>query len=99
MGVFDIEDIGKNSCKYKFITHLFSFDFVDIKILIQFFITIGKAVVKDARKCTTFRECIRNEAYPEFSEKINLGKRKDVFEFHVESVGMYSPEDIVFQSL
>jgi len=54
-------------------------------------------VVKDARKCTTCRECIRNdEQYSGFSQKVNLGKRKDVFEFHVESVGMYSPEDIVF---
>lgn len=70
MGVFDIEDIGNNSCK---------------------------AVVKDARKCTTCRECIRNDdKYSGFSQKVNLGKRKDVFEFHVESVGMYSPEDIVF---
>ncbi len=61
------------------------------------YIPIGKAVVKDARKCTTCRECIRNdEEYKGFSEKVNLGKRKDVFEFHVESVGMYSPEDIVF---
>lgn len=59
-----------------------------------------QAVVKDARKCTTCRECIRNtDEYSGFNQKVNLGKRKDVFEFHVESVGMYKPEDIVFQSL
>lgn len=62
--------------------------------------SIGKAVVKNVRNCTTCRECIRNtDEYAGFKEKVNLGKRKDVFEFHVESVGMYSPEDIVFQSL
>jgi len=47
-----------------------------------------QAVVADPRKCTTCRECIRHE---KFADKVNLGKLKDVFEFHVESVGMYSP--------
>jgi hypothetical protein len=28
-----------------------------------------------------------------------VGKRKDVFEFHVESLGVYTPQDIVIRSL
>jgi DNA-directed RNA polymerase I and III subunit RPAC1 len=48
------------------------------------------AVVKDGGvKCTACRECIRHE---KFSDKISVGKRKDVFEFTVESVGVYKPE-------
>jgi DNA-directed RNA polymerases I and III subunit RPAC1 len=63
-------------------------------------ISIGRAFVKNERNCTTCRECIRNtDDYAGFKDKVNLGKKKDRFEFHVESVGMYSPEDIVFQSL
>ena len=54
---------------------------------------IGTAFVKDQRKCTTCRECLRHEP---FASKIDLGKRKDVIEFHVESVGMFKPQDIVF---
>ena len=30
---------------------------------------------------------------------MNLGKRKDVFEFHVESVGIYPPEEIVRRAI
>jgi DNA-directed RNA polymerase I and III subunit RPAC1 len=48
------------------------------------------------RKCTTCRECIRPE---KFKERIELGKLKDRFEFHVESVGMYKPQDIVIEAL
>jgi DNA-directed RNA polymerases I and III subunit RPAC1 len=54
------------------------------------------ARVKNGEACTTCRECIRHE---KFADKIDLGKRKDVFEFHVESVGMYPPEEIVRRSL
>lgn len=54
------------------------------------------AVVGDQRKCTTCRECIRHE---KFADKVNLGKRKDVFEFHVETLGQYKPQEIVLQSL
>ena len=64
MGVFDIEDIGKER----------------------------KAIVKNSRNCTTCRECLR---HGELSDKIDLGKLKDVFEFTVESLGMYKPEEIV----
>ncbi len=53
-------------------------------------------MVGNSRKCTTCRECIRPE---KFREKIDLGKIKDRFEFHVESVGIYSPQDIVTEAL
>ena len=56
---------------------------------------IATATVKNGRNCTTCRECIRHE---KFASKVNLGKRKDVFEFHVESLGMYKPQDIVLQA-
>lgn len=54
------------------------------------------AKVTDSRGCSTCRECIRDER---FADKLDLGKMKDVFEFHVEAVGQTSPQDIVFQSL
>lgn len=55
-----------------------------------------RAVVAQSRKCTTCRECIRSD---KFKDKIDLGKIKDKFEFHVESVGMYAPQDIVIEAL
>ena len=55
-----------------------------------------QATVANQRNCTTCRECIRHDR---FTDKINLGKKKDVFEFHVESVGMFKPEEIVTQSI
>ena len=48
-----------------------------------------KAVVKNSLACTTCRECIRDDY---FNERVELAKIKDRFEFHVESVGVYSPE-------
>lgn len=51
-------------------------------------IFIERAFVADSRRCTTCRECIRPD---KFKDKIDLGKLKDRFEFHVESVGIYSP--------
>ena len=50
----------------------------------------------NSRKCTTCRECIRPD---KFKDRVDLGKIKDRFEFHVESVGMYSPQDIVIEAL
>jgi DNA-directed RNA polymerase I and III subunit RPAC1 len=55
-----------------------------------------RAYVKDARRCTTCRECIRPD---KFKDKVDLGKLKDRFEFHVESVGIYRPQDIVIEAL
>lgn len=55
-----------------------------------------RAIVGDARKCTTCRECIRPQ---KFADVVDLGKQKDRFEFHVESVGMYKPADLVIEAL
>jgi DNA-directed RNA polymerase I and III subunit RPAC1 len=55
-----------------------------------------KATVADARKCTTCRECIRHD---KFKDVVDLGKIKDRFEFHVESVGMYNPAELVIEAL
>lgn len=52
--------------------------------------------VKDKRKCTTCRECIRVE---KFTKKINLEKISDYYEFHVESVGIYDPETLIYKAL
>ena len=55
-----------------------------------------EAKVANPRNCTTCRECIRND---KFADVVNLGKRKDVFEFHVETVGHYRPEEIVLEAI
>ena len=47
MGVFDIEDLGKNNSNIPIINIIY----------------IERAVVGDARKCTTCRECIRPEKF------------------------------------
>jgi DNA-directed RNA polymerase I and III subunit RPAC1 len=52
--------------------------------------------VKHASRCTTCRECIRPE---KFQDRVHLGKRKDVFEFTVESLGIYKPQDIVTEAI
>ena len=54
------------------------------------------AIVANQDACTTCRECLRHD---QFASKISLEKKKDVFEFHVESVGIYSPQQIVLRSL
>mmetsp|Transcript_16771 Transcript_16771/g.28479 ORF Transcript_16771/g.28479 Transcript_16771/m.28479 type:complete len:251 (+) Transcript_16771:337-1089(+) len=69
VGVFDIEDIGKEKVA---------------------------TVVNEGVSCTTCRECIRHE---KFANKINLGKKLNVYEFHVESVGIYKPEEIVRRAI
>jgi DNA-directed RNA polymerase I and III subunit RPAC1 len=60
------------------------------------FIETQKAVVGNARNCTTCRECVRHE---KFADVVDIGKIKDAFEFHVESVGIYKPERLVFEAL
>jgi DNA-directed RNA polymerase I and III subunit RPAC1 len=55
-----------------------------------------RAIVKDQDKCTTCRECIRHE---KFAERVDVGKKKDVFEFHIESLGIYPPEVIMTLAL
>ena len=54
-----------------------------------------RAKVANGDKCTTCRECIRHD---KFASRVDVGKLKDVFEFHVESVGIYKPEEIVVAS-
>ena len=57
----------------------------------------SKAVVKNnGEACTTCRECLRDER---FKDRIDLGKKKEEFEFHVESVGIYRPEELVIEAL
>ena len=53
-------------------------------------------VVNRGEACTTCRECIRDER---FTDRIDLGKRKEEFEFHVESVGIYTPDELVIEAL
>lgn len=69
---------------------------------------IKKAIVNNIRNCTTCRECIHN---PLFKDKIKLGKASDHYEcnnlynlyvfniVHIESVGIYKPEEIFFRAL
>ena len=56
----------------------------------------GNAEVGNIRECTSCRECIRQEKYKDL---IELGKINDHYEFHIESVGMYSPESIFFRAI
>jgi DNA-directed RNA polymerase alpha subunit len=57
---------------------------------------LERAYVSNIRNCTTCRECIRPE---KFANVVDLGKIKDKFEFHVESVGIYTPADLVLEAL
>ena len=56
----------------------------------------GNAEVGNIRECTSCRECIRQD---KFKEYIELGKIADHYEFHIESVGMYTPESIFFRAI
>lgn len=56
----------------------------------------GEAYVKDSRKDTVSRECLRHE---EFDGKVKLGRKRDHFIFNVESTGAMSPEEIFFKSV
>ena len=56
----------------------------------------GNAEIGNVRKCTSCRECIRQE---KFKDIIELGKIADHYEFHIESVGMYKPETIFFRAI
>ena len=56
----------------------------------------NKLYVRDARKCTTCRECIRNEKFKQF---VQLGKVSDHYEFHIESVGIYEAEELFYRAL
>ena len=46
--------------------------------------------------CTACRSCLRDERY---ADKVDIGKKKEEFEFHVESVGIYTPDELVVEAL
>ena len=56
----------------------------------------GSATVNDARYDTMSRECLR---HPEFKEKVVLKRVPDHFIFQIESVGFFSPDQIVLESI
>ena len=56
----------------------------------------GNIEVENIRECTSCRECIRQD---KFKGLIELGKIADHYEFHIESVGMYKPENIFFRAI
>ena len=56
----------------------------------------GNAEVGNIRECTSCRECIRQDKFKDF---IELGKISDHYEFHIESVGMYTSESIFFRAI
>jgi DNA-directed RNA polymerases I and III subunit RPAC1 len=56
-----------------------------------------KAVVKNLRNCTMCRECIREENG--FSQKVEIGKKRDHYVFTIESVGQYSAIDIFKEAI
>ena len=70
-------------------------NFYYIRLIINELI-LERAFVKEVRNCTTCRECIRPD---KFKDKIDLGKIKDRFEFHVESVGILPPQVLVIEAL
>ena len=92
------EQMQKNSKQHVQWACLISKTLVKVSNLFDLTIYLDnkKAVVGDARKCTTCRECIRHE---KFADIVDIGKIKDAFEFHVESVGIYAPERLVFEAL
>jgi DNA-directed RNA polymerase I and III subunit RPAC1 len=88
MDVFDIEDLGKGR---------------------------KRAVVANVRNCTMCRECIRDGELDEgelrkgdkeanakankFADSIELRRVRDHFLFSIESVGMYSPQDLLREAV
>jgi len=56
-----------------------------------------RAVVKNARACTTCRECL--ETFPGKEKGLELGKRKDHFIFSIESVGQVPAPDLFERAL
>lgn len=55
-----------------------------------------QVIVKKPRDCTMCRECIRDEGWENY---VNLSRIKDHFIFSIESVGIYSPEEIFREAL
>jgi DNA-directed RNA polymerase I and III subunit RPAC1 len=55
-----------------------------------------KAVVKDPKRDTVSRECLRHE---EFNGKVKLGRVRDHFIFSVESVGQWESDEMFLESI
>lgn len=55
-----------------------------------------KAIVRNARKDTVSRECLRHE---EFKDKVRLGRKRDHFLFSVESTGVDAPDVLVIKAI
>jgi DNA-directed RNA polymerase alpha subunit len=52
---------------------------------------VGKKLtldIEDEWKCTMCRECLRDD---KFNDKIFLGKKRQYYKFHIESVGVLKP--------
>ena len=56
----------------------------------------GDIVVRDPRKCTACRECIRNRR---LSDYVKVGKEAGILEFTVESVGVRPAPELVKEAL
>lgn len=56
----------------------------------------GKAIVADSRYDTMSRECLR---HPEFKDKVILKRVPDHFIFQIESVGYFTPDQIVMEAI
>ncbi|OLL22709.1 DNA-directed RNA polymerases I and III subunit RPAC1 [Neolecta irregularis DAH-3] len=54
------------------------------------------AVVRDTRKDTVSRECLR---YDEFKDKVKLGRIRDHFIFSIESTGIMAPDELFIKSV
>lgn len=55
-----------------------------------------KAVVKDPKRDTVSRECLR---HPEFEGKVKLGRRRDHFIFSIESTGQWDSDELFLESV
>lgn len=51
--------------------------------------------IEDAWKCTMCRECLRPD---KFNEKIFLGKERQQYKFHIESVGVIKPQELLLKA-
>lgn len=56
----------------------------------------GDLIVREPRKCTACRECIRSRR---LSEYVKVGKEAGIFEFTVESVGVRPAPELVKEAL
>ena len=54
-----------------------------------------KVEVVDPWKCTMSRECLRHE---ELRDKVFIGKERQHYKFHIESVGVIKPQDLLMKA-